>query len=83
MFINEKELDYLKDDVLDDYDELIKLKIIHTNSNQLSKHIDNTWNNLDQWWYSDNVQNKINIFKNKYCKTVKSPISLLSKIMEN
>lgn len=83
MYINKKELNYLRDDVLNDYKTLIDLKIIHTDPYQICDHINNVWNNLEDWWFCDEVQNQINIFKNKYCETVNSPISLLGKILEN
>lgn len=83
MYINIKELKYLRSDVINDYKTLIRLKIIHTNSREICNHINKIWNNPVEWWYEKKLQIQINKFKEKYSRTVKNPVMYINKILKN
>ena len=83
MYINIKELKYLRSDVINDYKSLIRLKIIHTNSREICNHINKIWNNPVEWWYEKKLQIQINKFNEKYSRTVKNPVMYINKILKN
>ena len=47
-----------------DFKELIDAKIIHGNPLSASNHLNLIGNNIDKWWYSDNIQ-KLDKFYHK------------------
>lgn len=54
------------------YKSLEDCMIIHQNVNSISKFINNNWNNISDWWYSKNNQDKIIKFSQKLCKHEKN-----------
>ena len=64
-----------------DFKELIDIKVIHSNSISASNHLNLLGNNIDDWWYSDNVQKVRLNFISKYANIEKRPINFLKKII--
>ena len=56
------------------YDELKKVKIIHSSPCEAAEFINNNYNNLINWWYSNETQMIINDFNNNFNKYTKDPI---------
>ncbi len=51
-----------------DFEYLIKNKIIFTDEEKLTKKINMVWNDVDKWWNEKNRVNNVKKFKNKYIK---------------
>ena len=83
MYIHKDELKYYKSDVLKDYKNMIKSKIIHTDHLTISNHINYIWKNPNEWWSSKIVQSQVNYFKKKYSMTVKNPVKQINNILNN
>ena len=64
-----------------DFKELIDAKIIHGNPLSASNHLNLIGNNIDNWWYSDNVQKVRLNFVTKYANVEKRRINFLKKII--
>jgi len=60
-----------------------KAQIFFDNEKLAAAHINNVWNNVDQWWYSKSVQNSVNLFCNKYSKRSSRPISSLFNLFKS
>ena len=52
----------------DDFENLKKIGIFHTNPQKASEFLNDTYRNIDTWWNSNQLQSVLNIFRNKYCK---------------
>ena len=50
---------------VDVYKLLIKAKILFEDSDDLVKHIENNWLDINKWWMSANTQNCIKEFNSK------------------
>ena len=57
--------DNINDQFLKDYKILIDAKILFLNKNELAKHLNQVWNNIDEWWLSKNTQDNIKRFNQK------------------
>ncbi len=68
-------------------EELIYCKILHTSPISASKHINEIFDDVEAWWFSDIVQKTRWKFVNKYAKSNKNweeqLISLFDQIMSN
>ena len=51
-----------------DFEYLIKNKIIFTDEEKLTKKINMVWNDVDKWWNEKKRVNDVKKFKNKYLK---------------
>ncbi len=65
----------LREDVLEDFINLNKIKICHFEIETLSSHVNIINNELEQWWYQEKLQDIIKIFCKKYAKRSKKPVS--------
>ena len=54
--------------VTEDYDLLRKAKILFDDGDKLYEHLNKIWNDPFQWWYSEDVQEKLNKFRTLYTK---------------
>lgn len=63
------------------FEELKKVKIFHDNKESLSEHINQIWENVDEWWLSKNVQNIKDKFCNKYVKVNNNKINDLKSLI--
>lgn len=71
-------LDHLRDTVKSDYQTLIDNDIVHLSSESIASKVNKIWDNVDEWWFSKNVQDAKNNFSIKYSKKSKNPIKTLS-----
>ena len=74
-------LDYLKEEVIEDYQVLIDSKIIFSDPIEAAEHINQIWEDIDSWWQSEKVQSARKHFCNKYAKVVKKPHRKLGEIL--
>ncbi len=56
---------------------LIDAGIFHKTPYSAAQKMIEVWNNVDDWWMSENVQNARQIFCEKYSKEIKHPVSEL------
>tara|TARA_B100000686_G_C16590203_1_gene862920 strand:- start:512 stop:1060 length:549 start_codon:yes stop_codon:yes gene_type:complete len=61
---------------------LEKNNIFHHNAISLANHVDKVWPNVNDWWYSNEVQNSVKIFCESYAKPVNNKIIKLKKIID-
>jgi putative transferase (TIGR04331 family) len=59
----------IRDSAVDSYNSLIKVGVLHYDSISASKHVNKIWDNVEDWWNSNDVQDAILNFKNKYVKS--------------
>ena len=63
------------------YQKLINAQILHYDPVNAAKHLIKIWDNVDNWWKSDDVQSAKNHFCQQYSFEVNNPISKLSSII--
>ena len=56
----------LNDNACEFYQLLINANIIFTNEDSLINHINDNWENIDNWWKSRHVQKSISTFNNLF-----------------
>ena len=71
----------LNDEAHDFFNLLILNKIFHTSPESAAKHLINIWDNIDEWWFSDDVQNARKIFCNRFAKEIMNPVNDLYKVL--
>ena len=76
-------LNLLNDDSKEDFKKLFKKKIIYNDIIQISNFLNQNWDQIAQWWLSDEVQTTRKIFIQKYSrpgnyKTIKNIAKNLS-----
>jgi len=59
-----------------DYTELVndlmQKKLLFENENEAAKHINLIWNNIDEWWFSNEIQNLRQEFLKNFCYVKKN-----------
>ena len=74
MLFLEGGIDLLEDNVKSDYVELIDCGIIYTKPKSLALKVNDVSHDVDGWWFSENIQNSIFKFCNKYARYSSSPV---------
>jgi len=64
------------------YELLVDAKIMHLNNKSAANHINEIWENIDEWWESENTQRARDLFCNQYSRKSLKPIRDLKKILE-
>ena len=82
-FLNRNEYDILTEEALIEYNKMINKKIFFINILEMVKHIEQINNNINEWWYSYELQNTIYNFSNTYAKRSSSPIRHLNNIFND
>jgi putative transferase (TIGR04331 family) len=59
----------LRETAKDDFKLLKKAKIFFDNPHEASKHINKIWDNIDLWWYDEEIIKIRNLFTSKYSNT--------------
>ena len=62
-------LNWIREEVRKDYEELIKANLIFLNPKDLSHHINQVYNNIDKWWLDPNVMK----IKKNFCEKYSNP----------
>lgn len=76
-------LDLIMPEIIPDYQLLIDANIVHLDPKSAANHVNKYWDNIDDWWESDKVQNAREIFCDKYARKVDNPISILKNLLLN
>ena len=72
--------DYVSVD--DIFDDLEKNKIYHKSSISAANFINTIWNNIDDWWYSSDVQNSVKKYCDNYSLPKNKGLGLLIKTIQ-
>jgi len=76
-------LNWIREEVREDYNELIKAKIIFSTYDKLSSHINEVYNEIDKWWFDDEVKRARDKFCRKYSQPApKHGIKKFSKLLK-
>ena len=76
-----KDIFEIRDDCIEDMNELASVKIYHDNVDSLSDHLNKIYSDIDLWWEDNLTQKKRILFCEKYAKTSKDWIKKIkSKI---
>ncbi len=74
-------LDHLNESVLIDYRKLVDKGIIHTSPDSLAAMLNKNYYNLNDWWFSTEIQNIINEFRVKYANSQPNSVKKISEII--
>ena len=64
------------------FELLRSVNIFHDNPIAAAQHLERIWNDIDSWWFSENVQEVRKLFCENYCRYHKNHI-YLSKIIKS
>ena len=64
------------------FNKLKKFNIIHDNPKNLAEFLNNNWHNIDDWWYSPELQKELNNFRKNYINISKNKILDIKKIIK-
>ena len=74
-------LDHLNDYALKDYKKLVEIGIIHLSPKSLANMLNKSYYDIDDWWFSEKTQEKINEFKKKYANSQPNTIRKIKDII--
>ena len=74
-------LDDLLSDAIPYYELLIDAGIVHLSPKSAANHITKYWDDIDEWWYSEKIQNTREKFCNKYARKIDDPIISLRDLL--
>ena len=75
--------DHLRDNAKPYYKLLVEAGIVHLSPESLADKINEIWDNVEQWWFSNEVQFAKNKFCERYAVLEKTPVRTLKKILLN
>jgi putative transferase (TIGR04331 family) len=76
-------LNWINLDAKRDYEKLLESKILFNNEKQMSKHINNIFNDVSSWWNNSRVKNCKSNFEKKYSqRPIKNALSFLANEIE-
>lgn len=67
-------LDHLRASARPYYDLLVDVGIVHLTTESCSQHVETIWNDIDNWWFSEEVQNARNVFCDRYARVSNTPL---------
>ena len=59
------------------------MRDLFSNPEDASLHINNVWDNVDEWWYSKDVKNVVSELKRLTCLTSDNSINVWTKFLKN
>ncbi len=74
-------LTHLNETAKADYQSLVDVGIIHFDPVSAAMHINSIWDNIDDWWESQEVRTARSVFCQKYARKSKKPIRTLSRAL--
>ena len=76
-------LNWINIDAKRDYEKLLESKILFNNEKQMSKHINNIFNDVSSWWNNSRVKKCKSNFEKKYSqRPIKNALSFLANEIE-
>jgi putative transferase (TIGR04331 family) len=82
IYINNN-LEFIRESAMEYYQMLIDVGILFTSYYTISDKINQIYENVDEWWNDENVQNARKTFCNKYARTINKPLIKLKNILQN
>jgi putative transferase (TIGR04331 family) len=73
--------EHLCDEVIADYEILLQAGIIHLTPESAAKKVNEVWDNIDEWWSGEEVQEARGAFCQKYAVISKTPAKDLKSIL--
>ena len=73
----------LREEAIPYFEELKKSKIFHETTESVSEHLNEIWNEIDEWWNKKDVQHVRKKFCQKYAKYDSKKIENLKNIILN
>ena len=65
---------HVHNEYLDLYDKLESVGIFHSTASQAGVFISQHWDNLEDWWFSTDVQEVVAEFSTRLCRNSESPV---------
>ena len=62
--------------------KLEKVKIFHKNPHSAANHVQNIWENIDEWWNKPEVVEARDNFKRKYVFSDNRPLDKLAEVFK-
>ncbi len=75
--------DNLNEDAIKYYQILKDAGIIYFNYSDISSKIISIWDNVNDWWFNEEVQNARKLFCEQYARTINKPLIRLKTLLEN
>ena len=72
----------LKDEAKEYFEQLEKVKIFHKNPHSAANHVQNIWENIDEWWNKPEVVEARDNFKRKYVFSDNRPLDKLAEVFK-
>jgi len=73
----QKGFDHLRESVKSDYQNLVDNGIVHLSAQSIANKVNEIWNDVDKWWFKQNIQNVRKNFCENYSKNCKNPTKTL------
>jgi putative transferase (TIGR04331 family) len=67
---------------ISDYELLVDVGIFHLSPESIAERINDVWNNIPNWWYSDRVQEARQKFCDRYARTSKRRVKDLKRTLD-
>ena len=77
----QNDLDHLRDSAKAHYQVLIDAGIVHLTPDSIANKVNEIWDDIENWWQQDLVQDARNLFCSRYAKVSLNPISELKKLL--
>jgi putative transferase (TIGR04331 family) len=72
----------ISDEAIHDFELLNSVGIFHTCPIEASKFLNEIYDNIEKWWNSENVQEAVNKFFNKYSKNEKNAVYKITSFIK-
>ena len=76
-------LERLRDCALPYYQLLIDAGIVHSSSDSVALKVNEVWDDIDQWWWSKEIQEARNSFCERYARESKNRIQDIKNLLIN
>ena len=74
-------LNFLSDDVVDDFKQLERVGLIHFTPESAAKHVNKHWDDVLSWWNEPKVERVRQDFANKYARYSSQPVRDMKKLL--
>lgn len=73
----------LNKEAMEDFKKLKKVGIFYESPIEAAKHIEQIWEEIDEWWFQDKIQKALNEFNEKYSRNNKFILENISDELNN
>jgi putative transferase (TIGR04331 family) len=74
-------LEHLTNRAVPFYEFLVKAELLHFSPESIAKKIESIWENIPEWWNSNEVQEARILFCSEYARTTKKPVKEMNEIL--